>query len=125
MRLLICGFNSICTGLSQRIKSDFIPRFDFGHYPMLTFEKPDIKVFRNLDLAFQALKTGGNMPCIMNAANEVAVDAFLHHKARFLQIPDIIEKVMSKITFISTPVLEDFQQSDREARNYAKALLNF
>lgn len=112
-------------GYPQRIKSDFIPRFDFGHYPMLTFEKPDVKVFRNLDLAFQALKTGGNMPCIMNAANEVAVDAFLHRKARFLQIPDIIEKVMSKITFISTPVLEDFQQSDREARNYAKALLNF
>ncbi len=112
-------------GYPHRIKSDFIPRFDFSHYPILTFEKPDLKVFRNLDLAFQALKKGGNMPCIMNAANEVAVDAFLHHKVRFLQIPDIIEKVMSKITFINTPVLEDFQQSDREARNYAKALLNF
>ncbi len=112
-------------GYPHRIKSDFIPRFDFSDYPMLTFEKPDVKVFRNLELAFRALKTGGNMPCIMNAANEVAVDAFLHHKARFLQIPDIIEKVMSKITFINQPVLEDFQHSDHEARKYAKALLNY
>jgi len=112
-------------GYPQRIKSDFLPRFNFSDYPMLTFEKPDLKVFRNLDLAFQALKTGGNMPCIMNAANEVAVDAFLHHKARFLQIPDIIEKVMSKINYISTPVIEDFQQSDHEARNYARVLLNY
>jgi 1-deoxy-D-xylulose-5-phosphate reductoisomerase len=112
-------------GYPRRIQSDFMPRFDFSRYPMLTFEKPDTKVFRNLDLAFSALKAGGNMPCIMNAANEVAVDAFLHHKVRFLQIPEIIEKVMSKITYISTPVLEDFQQSDLEARKYARSLLNF
>ncbi|MBN1414548.1 MAG: 1-deoxy-D-xylulose-5-phosphate reductoisomerase [Bacteroidales bacterium] len=106
----------------MRLKST-LPRFDFADYSQLTFEKPDLTLFRNLVLAYDALNKGGNMPCVMNAANEIVVDAFLKNKVSFLQIPEIIEKTMASIPFISQPALEDYQQSDHEAREYARNLL--
>jgi 1-deoxy-D-xylulose-5-phosphate reductoisomerase len=92
-------------GFPKRLKSDF-PRFDFINYPNLTFEKPDLETFRNLGLAFEALKKGGNMPCILNAANEVAVDAFLKDKIGFLEMSDIIEFCMQRINFIEKSTRE-------------------
>jgi 1-deoxy-D-xylulose-5-phosphate reductoisomerase len=109
-------------GYPLRLKSDF-PRFSFNDYPKLTFEKPDLNLFRNLQLAFIALDQGGNMPCIMNAANEIVVDAFLKEKVGFLQIPDLIEKTMRSVSFLKMPSLEDYQQSDREAREFTQRLL--
>lgn len=100
----------------DRIDSDF-PRFNFLQYPQFTFEKPDRKTFRCLELAFEAMKKGGNMPCILNAANEVAVSAFLEEKISFLAIAELIEKVMSKAIFVQHPTLEDYVESDGEARN--------
>ena len=109
-------------GYPVRIKSSF-PRFSFADYPQLTFEKPDFALFRNLQLAFDALDKGGNMPCIMNAANEIVVDAFLKEKVGFLQIPGLIEKTMYAMPFLQSPSLEDYQQSDHEAREFTKRLL--
>jgi 1-deoxy-D-xylulose-5-phosphate reductoisomerase len=109
-------------GYPRRLKSVF-PRFSFADYPKLTFENPDLKAFRNLQLAYDALDQGGNMPCIMNAANEIVVDAFLKEKIRFLEIPDIIENTMRATPFISNPCLEDYKLSDREARKYAENLV--
>ena len=109
-------------GYPVRIKSSF-PRFSFTDYPQLTFEKPDLTLFRNLQLAFDALDKGGNMPCIMNAANEIVVDAFLKEKVGFLQIPGLIEKTMYAMPFLQSPSLEDYQQSDHEAREFTKRLL--
>ena len=109
-------------GYPVRIKSSF-PRFSFTDYPQLTFEKPDLTLFRNLQLAFNALDKGGNMPCIMNAANEIVVDAFLKEKVGFLQIPGLIEKTMYAMPFLQSPSLEDYQQSDHEAREFTKRLL--
>lgn len=109
-------------GFPERLKSDF-PRFNFMHYPSLTFEQPDRETFRNLDLAFQALDKGGNMPCILNAANEVAVDAFLQDKVTFLGISDLIANCMAKATFIPKPTYEDYVTSDTEARSMASAAL--
>jgi len=109
-------------GYPVRLKSTF-PRFSFTDYPMLTFEKPDLSLFRNLQLAFDALDKGGNMPCIMNAANEIVVDAFLKERIGFLQIPDLIEKTMNSLPFLQRPSLEDYQQSDREAREFTQRLL--
>ena len=91
-------------GYPNRLKSNF-PRFNFMDYPSLTFEQPDLKTFRNLQLAFDALKQGGNAPCIINAANEVAVDAFLQDQIGFLEISEIIETCLSKATFVETPNL--------------------
>jgi 1-deoxy-D-xylulose-5-phosphate reductoisomerase len=105
-------------GFPRRLKSDF-PRFDFINYPNLTFEKPDIETFRNLGLAFEALKKGGNMPCILNAANEIAVDAFLKDKIGFLQMSDIIEYCMQTITFIEKPTLDDYIETDKITRQAA------
>lgn len=102
----------------NRLKSP-APRFNFTDYPELTFEKPDRENFRCLDLAYDALKTGGNMPCIMNAANEVAVHSFLKDKLGFLQIPDVIESCMAKIDFIAAPDFEDYAATDRMARELA------
>ena len=98
-----------------RIKSDF-PRFSFFNYPELTFEAPDLKIFRNLALAFEAVKIGGNMPCILNAANEVVVEAFLNDKIGFLKMPDVIEKCMQTINFIKDPSYEDYVFTDNETR---------
>jgi 1-deoxy-D-xylulose-5-phosphate reductoisomerase len=109
-------------GYPKRLKASF-PRFDFMNYPALTFEKPDLETFRNLGLAFEALKSGGNMPCILNAANEVVVEAFLKDKIGFLQMSDIIEKTMQKSSFINNPTLEDYIKSDEEARRITKEFL--
>jgi len=106
----------------ERIKNNF-PRFKFTDFPNLTFEQADIKKFRNLALAFEALEMGGNIPCILNAANEVVVDAFLQNKTGFLQMPDIIEKCLKTIDFVKNPSLDDYTLSDREARQYAASIL--
>lgn len=106
----------------QRLKSDF-PRFNFLAYPELTFEKPDTETFRNLALAFDALNKGGNMPCVLNAANEVVVDAFLKDKISFLGMSDIIETCMSKVPYIAKPDYNSYVASDSEARRMATALL--
>ena len=95
------------------------PRFDFAAYPNLSFEAPDTKTFRNLALAISALEKGGNMPCVLNAANEVVVQAFLEDKIGFLQMPDIIDKCMQNATFVEVPVIEDYIASDRETRAMA------
>jgi 1-deoxy-D-xylulose-5-phosphate reductoisomerase len=99
----------------NRIKSDF-PRFDFTKYPSLTFEQPDVKTFRNLQLAYSAMEKGGNHPCILNAANEIAVDAFLKDRIGFLEISDVIEKSLEKVSYIRTPELQDFIETDKETR---------
>ncbi len=110
-------------GYPDRLKSDF-PRFDFLNYPQLTFEKPDIKIFRNLALAFEALEKGGNMPCILNAANEIAVDAFLKNKIGFTTMPGIIEKCMESVHFVEKPELDDYFLTDEAARIKATELIN-
>ena len=105
-------------GFPKRLKSDF-KRFNFLDYPELTFEKPNTEVFRNLQIAFDAMEKGGNIPCIMNAANEIAVDQFLKEKISFMQIPEIIENTINKVSFINKPTIEDYIQSNTEARNIA------
>ena len=99
----------------NRLPSRF-PRFDFMQYPSLTFEKPDTSTFRCLPLAFEALKQGGNMSCILNAANEVVVRAFLQDKVAFTAIPDILEKAMQQIAFIGKPSYSDYVETDQETR---------
>jgi 1-deoxy-D-xylulose-5-phosphate reductoisomerase len=106
----------------ERFKSDY-PRFNFLDYPQLTFEKPNIEVFRNLSLAYNVMDTGGNMPCAMNAANEIAVQAFLCEKIGFLQMSDIIEKTLIKVNHIKNPTFADYQQTDKFAREYAESLI--
>lgn len=106
----------------QRIKSDF-PRFNFMNYPQLTFEPADTNTFRNLSLAYEALKKGGNAPCVLNAANEVAVDAFLKDKIGFLQMSDVVEKCLQTATHISKPGYEDYINTDKETRMAATALI--
>ena len=103
----------------HRIKNNF-PRFDFINYPNLTFEKPDLETFQCLTLAKHAMNKGGNLPCIMNAANEEAVAAFLNREIGFLTIAELIEEVMNSATFIATPSIEDYQNSDAEARRMFK-----
>jgi 1-deoxy-D-xylulose-5-phosphate reductoisomerase len=102
-------------GYPYRLASDF-PRFDFGKYPALTFEKPDTETFRNLALAYHALKRGGNMPCVLNAANEIAVAEFLNEKVGFLQMSDIVEHCLSKMDYIDGPAYSDYVETDRETR---------
>ena len=106
----------------KRIKNDF-PRMDFKKINNLTFEEPDVKTFRNLSLATDALFKGGNLPCIMNAANEIAVYAFLRNRINFLDMTDVIEKTMDAVTFIEKPSLEEYFDSDGEARNFAADLI--
>lgn len=103
----------------ERLKTNF-PRFNFLDYPELTFEKPDVETFRNLGLAFEVAKEGGNQPCVLNAANEIAVQAFLEDKVGFLEISDVIESCLKKVSYIRNPEIEDFIQTDKETR--AKAL---
>lgn len=102
----------------KRLKSDF-PRFDFFNYPNLTFEKPDMETFRALGLAYRAMEQGGNMACILNAANEIAVDAFLQGKTGFLNIAKIVERTMDKASFVEKPTLDDYINSDKESRRIA------
>jgi len=106
----------------QRIVSNF-PRFNFMDYPNLTFEKADTDTFRNLSLAYKAMNKGGNMACVLNAANEVVVDAFLRDKIGFLEMSDILESCMEKSTFVSNPTYDDFVSSDEESRVLANALI--
>lgn len=101
-----------------RLKSDF-PRFDFTKYPSLTFQKPDLQTFRNLGFAFEALNQGGNMACIINAANEIAVASFLRDEIGFLEMSDLIEDCMHRVSFVKTPTLEDYIKTDEEARRIA------
>lgn len=105
-----------------RMKSNF-PRFNFAQYPSLTFEQPDTKTFRNLALAFEALEKGGNLPCIINAANEVAVDAFLHDKIRFVKMPEVIELCMQKVPFVSKPGYDDYVATDETTRTIAEEIV--
>ncbi len=109
-------------GFPERLKNTF-KRFNFMDYPNLTFEKPDAKTFRNLQLAYNAMEKGGNMPCILNAANEIAVAAFLQDKIGFLNMSDLIADCMEKITFVSNPTLEDYIATDEATRKLANELL--
>ena len=106
----------------ERIATNF-ERFDFEKFTNLTFEKPNTKKFRNLALAFEAMKMGGNMPCILNAANEIAVDAFLKEQIDFSYISGLVENTMKKTAFIKTPNLEDYISTDKEARHIATELV--
>ena len=106
----------------KRIPNSF-PRYDFKKVNTLTFEEPDLKTFRNLVLAIEALEKGGNLPCIMNAANEVSVYAFLRNRINFLDMTDVIEKVMQKVPYIEKPTLEEYYESDGQARHYAADLI--
>lgn len=110
-------------GYPDRIPGRF-PRFSFVDYPELHFEKPDFKIFKNLQIAFNAMDEGGNLPCVMNAANEIAVEAFLNDSIPFLKIPEVIQKTMSKADFIPHPSLEDYKQTDTIAREIALKLLS-
>ena len=106
----------------DRLTSDF-ERFNFMNYPQLTFEQPDLNTFKNLQLAYDALAKGGNAPCILNAANEIAVDAFLKEEIGFLEMSDLIGEALSKTDFILHPNLEDYVETDRRAREITEQLI--
>jgi len=106
----------------QRIPNQ-MPRYDFKKPNVLNFEEPDLRTFRNLALAMDALQKGGNLPCILNAANEIAVYAFLRNRIGFLDMTEMVERTMQKITFIEKPTLEEYFESDGEARNFAASLV--
>ncbi|MEY3342841.1 MAG: hypothetical protein RL090_525, partial [Bacteroidota bacterium] len=105
-------------GYPKRLKSEF-PRFDFMRFPNLTFEAPDVKNFPCLQIAMDAMSIGGNTPCIMNAANEIAVQAFLQKKIGFNQIPEVIQTTIAKVPFHSNPVFADYVETDQESRTVA------
>jgi 1-deoxy-D-xylulose-5-phosphate reductoisomerase len=107
----------------NRISNQF-PRYDFRKPDTLTFEDPDIKTFRNLALAMEALRRGGNMPCILNAANEIAVYAFLRNRIGFLDMTEVVEQTMARVSFLETPTLEEYFETDGEARNFAASLIH-
>ena len=109
-------------GFPERLENNF-KRFSFLDYPELTFENPDFETFKNLSLAYSAMEKGGNTACVLNAANEIVVDAFLKDKIGFLSMSDVIENCIEKITFVKNPTLEDFIQTDFETRILAKELL--
>ncbi|HKK10377.1 MAG TPA: hypothetical protein VJ939_06040 [Bacteroidales bacterium] len=98
-------------------------RFNFADYPVLSFNEPDTETFRGITLAYEALRRGGNMPCILNAANEIAVDAYLRDQISFLGIYSLIEQSMHKVDFIKNPELDDYLETDSETRKIAGALL--
>ena len=106
----------------ERLANNF-PRFNFMDFPNLSFEEADKKTFRNLSLAFEALNNGGNMPCVINAANEVVVAEFLNNRLGFLQMSDVIENCMSEMAFIGEPTFEDYLETDRQTRVYAQDLV--
>jgi 1-deoxy-D-xylulose-5-phosphate reductoisomerase len=106
----------------ERLQNNF-KRFNFTDYPNLSFEQPDIKTFRNLALAYEALNKSGNMPCIINAANEMAVAGFLADKIGFLEISDIIEDCMKHISYINSPTLDDYLNTDKETRIFAQNII--
>jgi 1-deoxy-D-xylulose-5-phosphate reductoisomerase len=96
------------------------PRFDFTKYPALTFEQPDLKTFRNLALALEAMEKGGNAPCVLNAANEVAVELFLQDRIGFLEMSDLIADTLNTVPFVAQPELAHLEASDAEARRVAR-----
>ena len=106
-------------GFSERIKNNY-KRFNFSKNNKLTFEEPCIKTFKNLHLAFEAGKQGGNMPCILNASNEIAVDAFLKEKIAYLDMTKIIEESLNKISYIASPNLDQLIETDLKTREYSK-----
>lgn len=106
----------------QRIANNF-PRLNFRNVATLNFEEPDVKTFRNLGLAMEALNMGGNMACILNAANEIAVYAFLRNRIGFLDMTEVVEQTMRKMPFIQKPTLDEYFESDGEARNFAASLI--
>jgi len=106
----------------QRLKNQF-PRYLFDKPNQLNFDEPDVKTFRNLSLATEALHRGGNTPCVLNAANEIAVYAFLRNRIGFLDMTELIEKTLEKIEYIANPTLEDYFETDGEARNFAASLI--
>jgi len=106
----------------RRIANAF-PRYDFRKPGTLSFEEPDVKTFRNLTLATEALFKGGNLPCVLNAANEIAVFAFLRNRIGFLDMTDLVERTMQQVAFIEHPTLEEYYDSDGEARNFAASLI--
>ena len=106
----------------RRLPSNF-PRYDFRKPNTLTFEEPDTRTFRNLSLATEALHKGGNLPCVLNAANEIAVFAFLRNRIGFLDMTDLVERTMQEMPFIEQPTLEEYFDSDGEARNFAASLI--
>jgi 1-deoxy-D-xylulose-5-phosphate reductoisomerase len=106
----------------QRVESKF-PRFNFMDYPELTFVKPDMDTFRNLGLAFKAMERGGNMPCIINAANEVVVNAFLNGRIGFLEMSDVIEQCMEEMAFVAAPGLNNYLETDQHTRIFADQLV--
>lgn len=106
----------------NRLKTTW-PRFDFKAYSQLTFEEPDTKTFRNLALAFKALRKMGNSPCVLNASNEIVVEAFLRDKIGFLQMPEVIETCLEKIDFVKNPAIEDYIETDKATRSLAKELI--
>ena len=109
-------------GFPNRIKNSF-KRFNFLDFSKLTFEEPDLKTFKNLVLAYKAMESGGNAPCVLNAANEVAVNAFLKNEIAFLKMPDLIDNCLEKINFVKNPTLEDYIETDRQTRILAKTLI--
>lgn len=106
----------------DRFKTDFL-RLNFLDFPELTFQQPDLKIFRNLALAFEAMNLGGNMPCVLNASNEVLVSLFLKDKIGFLQMPELIERCMNKVDFIKKPAYEDLVETDKMARELTLELV--
>ena len=109
-------------GFPKRLKNNF-KRLDFFQYPNLTFEKPDTETFKNLALAYKAMEKGGNAPCVLNAANEIAVEAFLNNKIGFLNMFDLIGNCLEKTNFVKSPSLNDLIESNNEARKIAKSML--
>ena len=105
-----------------RLKTDF-ERFNFLNYPNLTFEKPDLETFTNLRLAYQVMEIGGNAPCVLNAANEVAVAAFLKDEIKFLQIAEVNKKTIEGVDFINHPTLDELYETDRQARIFAEKII--
>ena len=107
----------------ERLKSDFKP-VNFFELSNLTFEKPDLNVFRNLSFAYDAIEKGGNMPCILNAANEIAVESFLQERISYLSMSDILEQAMNRASFIKSPSLNDYLETDTETRKIAREIIN-
>ncbi|WP_298708034.1 1-deoxy-D-xylulose-5-phosphate reductoisomerase [Chitinophaga sp.] len=110
-------------GYPDRLTNDF-QRFTFKNYPSLTFEQPDVKTFRNLAIAIEALRKGGNAACVMNAANEEVVNAFLKNRIGFLQMTEVIEETMGKVPFVEKPTLQQYYQADTAARDHAAELIH-
>jgi len=113
----------LALGFPERLANDF-PKFSFKNNPTLTFEQPDTKTFRNLAIAIEAMHKGGNAACVMNAANEEVVNAFLKNRIGFLQMTEVIEEILAKVPFIEKPTLHDYYESDQAAREYANSMIN-